>query len=92
MAMPALFTRPASPASPTAPETASAAAAIDAASVTSMNKGVSRSDALRFNASASACLRIPAKIWNPLRSSSKAHASPIPVDAPVTTTAPPGAV
>ena len=86
-AIPALFTSPAIPASPTAAPTMATAAAMEAPSVTSISTGVSREDALARNLSAAGSARTPAKTRNPRRSNSKAHASPMPLEAPVMTIA-----
>ena len=84
---PALLTSPRSPSSRTVAPTAAAAAAIDSPSVTSISSGVTCNVDAR-SSSQSACLRTPANTLNPIPASLIAVARPIPVDVPVTTTAP----
>src|SRR4051794_28221727 len=84
-AIPALFTRPASR-PPQACSISSRAEAIEASSVTSSLTGWIRSVRSR---SASSSLRTPARTSKPRPTRWVAVASPIPVDAPVTTTLPP---
>jgi hypothetical protein len=86
--MPALFTSPRSLPSPICASTFFRASAIDAPSVTSMRSGVRRSDASLRSASPSSERRTPAKTRMPIVSSRSAQARPMPVDAPVMTTAP----
>src|SRR3954462_3269866 len=83
--MPALFTRPASPSSRVIDATSDTALAIDAASPTSRITGYERADNCDFRRAASSARRTPAKTRQPARSSRNAHASPMPVDAPVIT-------
>src|SRR4051794_38051535 len=83
-AMPALFTRPARR-PPPACSISSRAEAIEVASVTSSLTGCTRSPRRR---SASSSLRTPASTSKPRLARWKAVASPMPVDAPVTTTLP----
>ncbi len=84
-ATPALFTTPRS-GRPLA-ATVRAAASIAARSVTSSSTGrtFGCNDAVR---AASASRRTPANVTNPSRANSSTAAAPIPLDAPVTTTAP----
>src|SRR4051794_14277893 len=84
-AMPALLTRPARR-PPPACSISSRAEAIEVASVTSSFTGCTRSPRRR---SASSSLRTPASTSKPRPARCVAVASPIPVDAPVTTTLPP---
>src|SRR3954452_5222586 len=84
-AMPAVVTRPAR-APPPACSISSRAEAIEVASVTSSLTGCTRSPRRR---SASSSLRTPASTSKPRPARCVAVASPIPVDAPVTTTLPP---
>src|SRR5215208_3190837 len=86
--MPLLFTSPAIPSSPTASSTVVAAAATRCSSVTSMNSGVRRpTGAASSSAPASSSFLTPAKTRNPERANFIAEARPIPLEAPVTTTA-----
>src|SRR5215216_2830338 len=86
--MPALFTSPAIPSPPTASSTVDAAAATRFSSVTSMNSGVRRpAGAASSSAPASSSFLTPAKTRNPERAHFIAEARPIPLEAPVTTTA-----
>ena len=84
-AIPALLMMPARPISPNAVVTTSTAEVIEAASVISSKMGVSVAEASHRKASLSISRRTPAKTRNPNLSSCKAHALPIPLDAPVTT-------
>ncbi len=86
--MPALFTRPARPAPSTIFVTVPAADVIVGASVTSIRSGVIRPDDSRFRCSPSESFRTPAKTRNPRLSRWSAVVFPMPVDAPVMTTAP----
>src|SRR5215216_2145151 len=86
--MPALFTSPAIPSPPTASSTVDAADATRCASMTSMNSGFRRpAGAASASAPASSSFLTPAKTRNPERANFIAAARPIPLDAPVTTTA-----
>src|SRR5215210_3301818 len=80
-AIPALFTSPASG----RPPSWSRATSIDSASVTSSTSGVIRSERRR---SPSSGLRTPARTSKPSSASFRAVASPMPDEAPVTTTVP----
>src|SRR4051794_27166490 len=84
-AIPALFTRPARR-PPQASSISSRAEAIEDASVTSSLTGCTRLPRRRW---ASSSLRTPARTSKPRPARCDAVASPIPVDAPVTTTLPP---
>src|SRR2546421_5804633 len=88
IAIPALFTRPATPAEPAASSTRRRAASIDDRSVTSRISGSSSPVASARRLSPSSCLRTPANTRKPDRSSRRAHARPMPVELPLITTAP----
>jgi hypothetical protein len=72
---------------PVASRTRAAAASIEAWSVTSIITGSMLPFPWR-NRSASASRRTPANTWNPSDARCSAEACPMPVDAPVMTTAP----
>ena len=91
-AIPALFTSPAIPSSPTASPIVLAAAAIWAGSVTSISQRRQPPDAAARSCSAAGEERTPAKTRKPRLSNSIADARPMPVEAPVITTAAPGFV
>ena len=83
--MPALLTSPAIAIS----LTSWAAAATEASSETSIFSGLTRSWSPSAR-SASSSLRTPAKTSKPACARRRAHASPIPLEAPVTMTVPAG--
>mgnify|MGYP007085769181 CR=1 FL=1 len=85
-AMPALFTSPHSPCGPTAFSTAAAAAAISAAVVTSRGRAWIAPLPNCSRRRPSSGSRTPAKTRKPCLARSKAHAAPIPVEAPLMTT------
>ncbi|MDX6667114.1 MAG: hypothetical protein QOK04_494 [Solirubrobacteraceae bacterium] len=88
-AIPALFTSPPRPRPSVCSPICATAASIDAPSATSMRTGARRSDASSASRRPSSSLRTPANTRKPRPSSSSAQARPIPVEAPVTSTAPP---
>src|SRR5574341_1543917 len=87
-AIPALFTSPRRPRSATALPISATAEEMESSSVTSRVMGVSAAEPRAFSAFPSAFRRTPAKTWNPCLSRRRAQASPIPLEAPVTRTAP----
>src|SRR4051812_42252152 len=85
--MPALLTSPAMR-PPVASRTRSAAVSIESWSVTSMRTGSMLPLPAARSRSASSSRRTPANTWNPSEARCSADACPMPVEAPVITTAP----